>query len=41
MDTPEEQEKRLFNEKKIAAEEFARVNRIDKIGFPKLTLRLV
>ena len=40
MDTPEEQEKRLFNEKKIAAEEFARVNRIDKIGFPKINSKI-
>ena len=40
MDTPEEQENRLFNEKKIAAEEFARVNRIDKIGFPKINSKI-
>ena len=35
VDTPADQEKRLLNDKKIAAEEFARINRIDKVGLPK------
>jgi indolepyruvate ferredoxin oxidoreductase len=35
VDTPADQEKRLLNDKKIAAEEFARVNKIDKVGLPK------
>ena len=35
VDTPAAQEKRLLSDKKIAAEEFARINRIDKIGLPK------
>ena len=40
IDTPADQEKRLFNDKKIAAEEFARVNRIDKIVLPKLRSKI-
>ena len=40
VDTPADQEKRLFNDKKIAAEEFARVNRIDKIVLPKLRSKI-
>ena len=35
VDTPADQEKRLLSDKKIAAEEFARINRIDKVGLPK------
>ena len=35
VDTPADQEKRLLSDKKIAAEDFARVNRIDKIVLPK------
>ena len=35
VDTPVDQEKRLLSDKKIAAEEFARINRIDKVGLPK------
>ncbi len=35
VDTPADQEKRLLIDKKIAAEDFARVNRIDKIVLPK------
>ena len=35
IDTPADQEKRLLSDKKIAAEDFARVNRIDKIVLPK------
>ena len=40
VDTPVDQEKRLLSDKKIAAEEFARINRIDKVGLPKLNSKI-
>ena len=40
VDTPADQEKRLLSDKKIAAEEFARINRIDKVGLPKLNSKI-
>ena len=40
VDTPADQEKRLLSDKKIAAEEFARINRIDKIGLPKCNSKI-
>ncbi len=35
VDTPADQERRLLSDKKIAAEDFARANKIDKIVLPK------
>ena len=40
VDTPADQEKRLFNDKKAAAEEFARANKIDKIVLPNLKSKI-
>ena len=40
VDTPADQEKRLFNDKKLAAEEFARANKIDKIVLPNLKSKI-
>ena len=40
VDTPADQEKRLLSDKKTAAEEFARLNRIDKIGLPKCNSKI-
>ena len=40
VDTPADQEKRLLSDKKAAAEEFARLNRIDKIGLPKCNSKI-
>ena len=40
VDTPADQEKRLFNDKKVAAEEFARANKIDKIVLPNLKSKI-
>ena len=40
VDTPADQEKRLLSDKKTAAEDFARINRIDKVGLPKLNSKI-
>ena len=40
VDTPADQERRLFNDKKAAAEEFARANKIDKIVLPNLKSKI-